>query len=274
MVNGDSLPNPGAPLAQRARASLLRAARKLRGVPLVVSFPKSGRTWLRVMLDELGIDAEYSHAGSHVRIGLPIEQLEVREAWCRHRPTLLLVRDPRDTVISWFFQATRRRGFYEGPLSGFVRHPGFGVEKIALFNLMWAEAALPRDGFRLVEYCEMHEDAQAIVSGVARFFGASPSEEQIARAVRAGEFEVMRSRESKGDYRDKYARRLEPGHPDDPESFKVRRGVVGGFVDYMDEDDVAYCDEVLKRHAYWSRLRSAYAAVGLRAEDAERVFKR
>jgi hypothetical protein len=274
MVNGDSLPNRGAPLYHRARASFFRLSRRLRGVPLVVSFPKSGRTWLRVMLDDLGIEAEYSHAGSHVRIGLPIEELEVREAWCKDRPTLLLVRDPRDTAVSWYFQATRRRGFYEGPLSGFVRHPGFGVEKIARFNLMWAEAELPRSSFRIVDYCDLHEDPQAIVTGVARFFRASAPDDAIARAAAAGDFEVMKSRESKGEYRGKYDRRLEPGDPEDPESFKVRRGVMGGYVDYMDADDVAYCDEVLKRHAYWSRLRAAYATLGLRAEDATADVRR
>jgi hypothetical protein len=30
----------------------------------VISFPKSGRTWLRVMLDDIGLNAKFSHDGA------------------------------------------------------------------------------------------------------------------------------------------------------------------------------------------------------------------
>jgi hypothetical protein len=41
--------------------------------------------------------------------------------------------------------------------------------------------------------------------------------------------------------------RLEPVDPGDPESFKVRRGKVGGFPDYLDATTVELLDEKLRR---------------------------
>ena len=36
--------------------------------------------------------------------------------------------------------------------------------------------------------------------------------------------------------------RLRPADPHNPESFKVRRGKVGGYVDYLSSEDIAYVD--------------------------------
>lgn len=252
-----------------ASAGLLDApgmlVRALRRTPLVLSFPKAGRTWLRVMLDELGISAEYTHFGAGVARALPFEALRANPLWCARRPSLLLVRDPRDTLVSSYFQATKRRGVYSGELSAFARDPRFGIEKIVRWNLMWAELGVPRERFVLLEYEALHGDAHAALAAAARFFGAEPSEADLERALAAGRIDVMRAREQSGAYQEKYQRRLAPGDPADPESFKVRRGKVGGFREQLDAADVALCQQVLRAHEYWSRLTRALRERGLHA---------
>ena len=141
--------------------------RSLRGTRLVLSFPKSGRTWLQVMLDALGIDAEYTHFGSGVHAARPIESILANPLWCRGRRSLLLVRDPRDTLVSSYFQATRRRRVYSGEISDFVRDPRFGIDKLARWNLMWAELGKTRAQFAIVSYEALHSDPRATLLGVA-----------------------------------------------------------------------------------------------------------
>jgi hypothetical protein len=41
--------------------------------------------------------------------------------------------------------------------------------------------------------------------------------------------------------------RLRPGDASDPESFKVRRGVVGGYRDYLSPSDLAYIEARMAR---------------------------
>jgi hypothetical protein len=262
-IDGDSLPNPGAPLRYRALAAGLRFVRQRNATPLVISFPKSGRTWLRVMLDAAGVPAEYTHAGSHVRLGLPFEELGVRGDWCRGRPTVLLVRDPRDTVVSWYFQATRRRHFFAGSLSEFLRHPGYGIEKIARFNLAWSEAATSRPNFQILEYEALRRNCAGAFEKTLQFFAMVVSGRELAASVSAGDFDAMRCRERVGGYHEKYGRRLAPGDPEDPDSYKVRRGVVGGFTNYLDDGDFSYCNEVLSRLEYGARIRAAVDSRGL-----------
>jgi hypothetical protein len=40
---------------------------------------------------------------------------------------------------------------------------------------------------------------------------------------------------------------LSPGNVDDPESYKTRRGVVGGFKDYLNAGDILYVERAIAR---------------------------
>jgi hypothetical protein len=90
----------------------------------VVSFPKSGRTWLHVML------ARLAH-GAHAPFVLDVPgvlfthddadkpSLPLRTDFGRYadRKVVLLVRDPRDVLVSYFAHRTRRDRTYDGTLS-------------------------------------------------------------------------------------------------------------------------------------------------------------
>ena len=93
---------------------------------IVVSQPKSGRTWLRFMLDRLGLHLRYQHPSGSI---LPDE-------W-RGKKIIFLYRDPRDVVVSHWYHATRRHGFYDGSLSDFILHPEWGLESVIRSNLYW-----------------------------------------------------------------------------------------------------------------------------------------
>jgi hypothetical protein len=229
----------------------------LTGRRLVVSYPKAGRTWLRVMLDALGVHAEYTHFGAGVKDAQLIEEIRGNPLWCHGRTTLLLVRDPRDTLVSSFFQATKRRHVYAGDITAFVRDPRFGIEKLARWNLMWAELPLHQQRFGLVTYEALRSDPRAMLRGVVHFFGADRSDAAIDGAVEGADIDVMRAKEVSGAYTEKYGKALKPGDVADRDSYKVRRGVVGGYRESLSEGDVAYCDETLARLDYWARLRVA-----------------
>lgn len=238
------------------------AMRAARGRPLAISYPKAGRTWLRVMLNELGIWPEFTHLEAGLRNNYRYDQLVANPLWCAGRPTLLLLRHPLDTLVSSFFQATKRLGIYQGTLAEFAREPRFGVEKIVAWNLLWAGRSARHRRFRVVEYEALHADARAVLAAAARFFGAEPSDAALTAALEAGRIDKMREKESRGEYQD-YGKKLMPGDLSDPDSFKVRRGVVRGFTDYLDAGDIAFCEQVLERRAYWAGVRAALARSGL-----------
>ena len=103
-------------LLRLARTGLARSLRKrgvLAPVPaaeaVVLSYPKSGRTWLRAMLDELGIGVDYDHADANT-LYHPTEPFEIGRVDAGRygdKRVVFLQRDPRDVLVSSYFEATR-----------------------------------------------------------------------------------------------------------------------------------------------------------------------
>ena len=69
--------------------------------------------------------------------------------------------------------------------------------------------------------------------------GAQVSPDAIAVAVDYCRFENLRAAELEDRFRHHALRR---GRTDDPESFKVRKGKVGNFAEYLSAEDIAYID--------------------------------
>ena len=261
-----------APLRLRVRNRLRRTLRGLsewretkRADVLVVSYPKCGRTWLRLLmaralqeeyrLDVLTLELEqltsmvpklprvyFTHEGEPYKQSP--DELEVSKRRYARKQVILLVRDPRDIVVSLYFHVTRRQRAFTGSLAEFVTGRRGGFDTIIAFYNNWArQRALPK-GLLLVRYEDLHRNAAGELRRVMDFLGVAVSDVSIEAAVRYATFENMRELEKK-QHLDSY--RLRPAKSDDPESFKTRRGKVGGFRDYLDAPTVADLSTRLER---------------------------
>jgi hypothetical protein len=229
-----------------------------------VSYPKCGRTWLRVLLgkaislrhgldDQLVFDSNrlsrrsgvampfFTHDSASNTEGRHYERLDPNKSKYRSKKVLFLHRDPRDVVVSCYFQATHRKNLYIGTISDFIRDPHYGVRKILTFYDHWDRAqAVPR-AFHLVRYADLHERPNDTLCGALRFLGEDVDEDVVASAIEFASFDAMKKMESAGYL--KKSRKLKPSNPRDPESFKARKGVVGGYREYLDDEDCKFLDE-------------------------------
>jgi hypothetical protein len=245
---------------------LLWPSRKVES--FVVSFPKSGRTWLRVLLavveahrrDEdpdavvgewLGRDAPtiagrsvlFTHALSANAHERP-EAMRLFLGYVGDRRRVFLVRDPRDTIVSYFFQVTKRQrgSSLAGDLGRFVRDPGYGIDRLLAF-LAACEASMREDPgpSLLVAYEELHRDAAGVLRAATEFLGGEARSAAVEAALEFGRFDNVQRLELEGAL-DGH-RRLAQRDPTDPESLKTRKGVVGGYADYLSRRDLAYVDK-------------------------------
>jgi hypothetical protein len=226
----------------------------------VISFPKSGRTWLRVMLDHLEISMDYTHAGSEYAVGCHFADLPCPSSNVGLGRQFFLFRDPRDTAVSGYFQKIKRKRHtdFEGGIAEFIRDPRYGVEKVIRFNLAWLEfyMDLGDDMHRGMSYERLRESPVQSLAALYRYLaGRDPAAwELLEDVVEKTSFSKMQAQERSGELGVKYGSILTPADVSDPESMKVRKGKVGGFVDYMSDDDIAFCDELLSRLRYQERL--------------------
>ena len=234
----------------------------------LISIPKSGRTWLRVILgkllcDQLGVPyrhmlrtselsesaglrhANFTHDGTEMLAGLPLTVLERDKTAYRNSDVLFLTRDLRDLLVSCYFQAAKRTHVFEGPISSFIRHPCFGAEKILTFYAIWHEARRVPRSFTTLTYEGMHRDITSAAAISAEWLGLAAEPDAVARAIEYASFENMRRLEETGALDSGPV--MKPGNKFDPESFKTRRGKVGGYPDYLSQEDVAFIDDMEER---------------------------
>lgn len=257
--------------------------RKLKAADRVVlSFAKSGRTWLRVMVSRfyqrrlglpdgqvLGFDNFHRVSKSVPKVMFTHDNFlrfylgsdDTREAY-RGRPVLLLARDPRDVAVSRFFHWKFRTREYKTDLLeiprqdeieemyDFVAHPVVGVPRIVEFLNRWEEEMRRRDDLTVVRYEDLRREPVAQLETVLRFLGDDPSVEELQEAVDYASFENLKRLEQERAFG---VGRLNPGDPENPDSYKVRRAKVGGYRDYFTDEQVAGIDALVDGH-----LASAY----------------
>jgi hypothetical protein len=239
-------------LRRYAPLRLLRKRQVARARCQVISFQKSGRTWLRAMLDQLAIEIPFSHGDAAIA-----PQLDPRHDFERFadRRIIFLHRDPRDVLVSWYFHTKNVLRLHELPLGEFINLPRYGIEAICAYNRRWLDGAGRFDDFLAVTYEEMHAAPADTLAKVLHFCGFTDiAPARVERAIAECSFARMKERERAGVMAAMFPGRFAESSTDD-EAMKVRRGKVNGFVDYLDAEQIAHCTSVMRRHS----LEETYA---------------
>jgi hypothetical protein len=255
---------------------LLKKRKKWHADFFLLSYPKCGRTWLtlqvgRAIQQHFGLSVPNLLKLSQMADACPdVPSIRVTHDRAPHRkrpdelPALkneyagrkvvFMVRDPRDVIVSyyfhktkrekartfWFFQRKRRETHspFTGSLSEFLRVEIGGFDTLLRYYNIWAESKQLTDGFLLVRYEDMHEDPERELRRVVDFLGlAAITDDEVRAAVEFAAFDNMRKMEAAegtGSYK------LAPADRSDEESFKVRKGKVGGYVEYLSADDIEF----------------------------------
>jgi len=254
------------PRSQRWRAIQWYKFRKADYI--VVSYPKCGRTWLRVMLSHYYVERYGLAEGSLLdfanlhyqdtavpriylthdvinrvlrRFRSPGDVSSDKSAYLR-RKVIYLARDPRDVVVSMYFQRTRRDTSYQGSLLDFVNDEIDGLDMIIQFYNVWAAALKKIDQSLLVRYEDMQADPGATLIRLFEFMEHDPDPVMVQNAVDASSFDRMKKMERNNEFNRSW---LKAGNVSDEESFKVRRGKVGGYIDYLESDEIAAINRLI-----------------------------
>ncbi len=243
---------------------------------VLMSWGKSGRTWLRVMLSRfyqvkhglaenelIGFDnlkrlnpAIPSVVFSHNNYLRDYTKNWHSKAHFQGKRIVLLVRDPRDVAVSQFFQWKHRmrpakKLLNDYPPDGadislfdFVMNPDCGVPKIIRYFNGWEEAMPELNGVLVVRYEDMRTDTGQWLGKVLEFIGTPGTEEQVREAVEFAAYDNMKKLEAKKTFKSSGAR-VVPGDRNNPDSYKVRRAKVGGYRDYFDDGQVARIDRLV-----------------------------
>ncbi len=206
----------------RFRSKVLRAPsvrRRHRGLTdmdaLLVSYPRSGTTWLRFLLSEslTGVSAEFApddaaipYVGDHgpaapiLADGGRVIMSHETLALGPHR-VIYIVRDPRAVALSEF-RWLRRRALIDDDLEVFLRAFTRGRSNPwgswAGHVQTWRRSASAQARrLCIVRYEDLRTDTEAQLSIVLSFLGASAEPDTIAESVRNNSLASMRDKEQR-----------------------------------------------------------------------------
>jgi hypothetical protein len=263
-------------LVMRGTYQLLRAVpgtisfrRKLRDAAwlydsdaVIVSYPKSGRTFVRAMLARLysrkfGIDERqlldfsmlrrqselvprllFTHAPD--AIGHPDGSRTYGS-----RKLILLARHPADTAVSRYYHLKHRSRdrarlrLGQQSLDAFVCGQGGFPAIVHYLNHF---AAIP--GVVILRYEDFVADAQGSLGELAAAIGLEVERDDIEDAVEFGKFANLKNREREGYFASARLRRM---RSEDDNSGKVRQGRPGGYRAELSPERVAWIDDYVRQ---------------------------
>ncbi len=231
----------------------------------IVSYPKCGRTWLRVLLQRylelcgrplehfhdkslLGVSRErvvkFEHdQGTWIPAPPRIDQLAFRADKYRNKSVLFMVRDPRDVLVSSWYHLKYRERVYQHDLSAFIRDDLVGIRKVVAFTNMWIENSHIPTSFLWLSYEQMHANTASCFQQALEFLGFDVVSTALRTAVEESSFENMKRMELTGSLKEPW---MKPGAAGLDKSMKVRRGRVGSARKELSEADVAFLNEVIR----------------------------
>jgi hypothetical protein len=248
--------------ALRLKRDLRDAAWLADADAVVVSYPKSGRTFVRAMLARLyqrrfGIDERklvefpmllraptgvprvlFTHAGDAMRTP---KEIHVDPGDYVHKKLVLIARHPGDIAVSRYHHLKHRsrdkarQRLADQPLETFVWADEGGIPSIVTFLNQFA--ALP--GITIIRYEDfLAEPAKSLIR-LAEAIGLQVGQDAIADAVEFGSLPSLRQREREGYFTSSRLRQARQG---DARSGKVRSGKSGGYRTNLSAEEAARID--------------------------------
>ena len=282
---------PTQPLPANTRVALrrkhlaeLELAKAQRANFLIIGHPKSGNTWLKVMISRLYQlrydlpESKLINTDEFARKIPEIPRLAATNAYysyegevgkllasgaadnpLRHKPVLFLARNPIDIAVSWYHQFTKRQSrakqelinhFIEHPIDrhtvqmwDFVRHSDIGLPSLIEYQNTWARNVQDLEHGMLAKYEQLRAEPVPTLHSITQLMGEDFSEEEIRAAVEWGSFDNLQKLETSGTFNQGGMKLV---NANDPSTFKVRRGKVGGYRDDFSPDQVAELEALVR----------------------------
>ena len=230
-----------------------------KGQYFLVSFPKTGRTWLMHMINQLKelsnhplknhehfIFNEHDNSEIIIENGYRNNPLDIFQFTGRNRyrrgKVIFLVRDPRDVVVSHFYQVTKRarNPFVFNSVTDFIKDEILGFNRIIqYYNLWYSNRSIPKD-FLLIKYENLLENGVEELQKINNYLSLNISVSNIEKVYENSSASKMRKKE--------LANQLD-GFRDfgkDKNQLKVRNAKIGGYINELSDEDIAYCNAQMK----------------------------
>jgi hypothetical protein len=220
----------------------------------LVSFPKSGITWLTFLMANVhlkmsGSDKEVTfynindfipdiHQTRNLKttiLSFPGHRVIKSHAEFNplYKKIFYLMRDPRDVMVSYYW-FLRNLGEFNGDLSQLIHSPVYGIASWCRHVQGWVERSTVGTSIDFLRYEDIKADPLKVLTRIYTLMGFSVPEEILQDAMHLSSLENMKRLESEYNYGGDFRF---PG-------FKfVRKGETGGYKTELSENDINFINQ-------------------------------
>lgn len=245
---------------------------------LIVSYPKSGRTWLQNILVEIGriktiglleektpisealtllAKSEYefptilaTHDKSSWEQVEPLhddEQIKkVDFSSFENNKVIFLYRDPRDVLVSQYYHLIHRNKIAGVTKDDLIDNNIIGAKKLINFMNKWKTYAdANQESVLSVSYEEMKKDSVATIMKLSNFINLDVSSEDVEKALENSNIKRMQKKQSSVDNKDPWTKTKDVKNKN---SYQSRKGIIGEHNEFFDEDQLKRLNLILKEN--------------------------
>lgn len=221
---------------------------------------------MRYVFHQLNTDVWFTHAGHGTRRKriLNAEPFSEPNISRLGRKNIFMYRNPLDTAVSLYFQIHKHELFSlkkklkldyitaallgklpPRDINQFVLSPRFGVENICKFNRAWLDYFNEQPDALVVSYEEAKANLPAVINKFITYLDLPSCD--IDEIMRKSDFSEMKKVELEKESKEL---RLHGMRSNDPDTMKVRKGVVKGYKDYLDLTTIEEARKVAIRYGF------------------------
>jgi estrone sulfotransferase len=224
----------------------------------LVSFPKSGNTWVKFFLlnlltnsGELKADSSFKTLDETIpelsRDNLLKKwkfkiiprfvksHLSYQKIFFKNNKALLVVRDPRDVMVSFFLYVKNNFSYdFKGDFSEFIRDKAMGLEACILHQISWKNS-----GAVIIRFEDLKTNGAEVLENALSTLDISVPKQLIKSAFDDASFEKMKIMESRPK---KYT------HTHKESYTFVRKGEKNQWQSYFSEADIDYYNSLLNNY--------------------------
>lgn len=220
----------------------------------IVSFPKSGATWINFLISNVNIQVSGLNRcvtlyNLHTIIPDIHYSRDIPEAttfpWFRiikshseynplYKNIIYLARDPRDAITSYYYFMVAAAD-YSGTIKDFLRSKCYGIRAWSTHVESWMRHSGPETRIITIRYEDLKSDPTKTIRRIYKTVGYEISDEIVNSAVRLSSFENLKILE-------KY---YGHGGRDVYEKLNFfRKGECGGWRSELDSQDLDYINDI------------------------------
>ncbi len=239
---------------------------------LLVSYPKSGRTWLqKIVVEAWRISAEYenevadisglssvipsfpliipTHAGGcweenfNVLNGAEITQLDYKDM--EGKKMVYMYRDPRDVLVSQYYHMKHRTRIKSISKQELLHSPYVGADKLIAYMNRWVKMKKSNgENIHMVSYEELHDSTLETMKAVMGFWSISCENDILMQAINNTSIDKMRAQES-ADAKTPWTYTPDGSLSD---SYHARKGKTGEYLTFFNEEEQKFLGDKMEEN--------------------------